>query len=486
MACDWIYVIMSTLALVSAGCTPITTGPRPCNDSYDCTVGFACEQGACRVATETEPSPPAVIDADGGPSDSGLMDSGVAHGDGGDLMPVGEDAGGLPQDGGSICTDPDGDGRGPGCAQVSDNCPAVYNPSQADFDGDGLGDLCDDDDDQDGVDDLFDPNVFDPCIPYDVFDDCDVDGDGLTTARETLLGTDPHDADTDGDGLCDGGTDVAGVCEAGEDRNGNGMLSPNESDPLDPCAPTPWNAACDEDGDGIALHDDNCPALANADQHDEDEDQVGDLCDNCPGIENPLQENQDGDEIGDACDPRPEEPGDELLLFLSFHEDTPALQLSGGQWTVEGDDLVQSSLDQGIFALLEGYTHAHTWFEAQVSFENAPSAPYSSLGLTYATEEGDGFVCALHVTDRLIDFDMSEGLVTSAQTQDLPFALGVDYRIFAGLGPSQVICMGGDQLLIRAHMMAEPPAYVGFRANLAAVRIRYGALYRLAGPIALP
>jgi photosystem II stability/assembly factor-like uncharacterized protein len=41
-----------------------------------------------------------------------------------------------------------------GC--ISDNCPGVDNPDQADFDQDGLGDACDDDDDNDGVLDVND------------------------------------------------------------------------------------------------------------------------------------------------------------------------------------------------------------------------------------------------------------------------------------------------------------------------------------------
>jgi len=48
---------------------------------------------------------------------------------------------------------PDGDGDG--VPDVSDNCPSVANPGQADIDGDGAGDACDLDDDGDGVSDAI-------------------------------------------------------------------------------------------------------------------------------------------------------------------------------------------------------------------------------------------------------------------------------------------------------------------------------------------
>jgi hypothetical protein len=51
------------------------------------------------------------------------------------------------------CTDTDADGYGnpghPGDTCPPDNCPSVYNPSQADLDHDGLGDSCDADADGD-------------------------------------------------------------------------------------------------------------------------------------------------------------------------------------------------------------------------------------------------------------------------------------------------------------------------------------------------
>ncbi len=44
------------------------------------------------------------------------------------------------------CPDRDGDGF----IEPLDNCPDVANPSQADQDGDGIGDVCDDNSDGDG------------------------------------------------------------------------------------------------------------------------------------------------------------------------------------------------------------------------------------------------------------------------------------------------------------------------------------------------
>lgn len=58
----------------------------------------------------------------------------------------------------------------------------------------------------------------------------------------------------------------------------------------------------DEDGDGIGDVCDVCPAIGNPTQTDEDFDGIGDACDNCPRNYNPEQEDREGDGVGDACD----------------------------------------------------------------------------------------------------------------------------------------------------------------------------------------
>jgi hypothetical protein len=65
--------------------------------------------------------------------------------------------------------DPDLDG----IASEDDNCPNTANADQANYDGDGQGDVCDNDDDNDGVDDATDVNDFSNMQPTVTFGSCD-------------------------------------------------------------------------------------------------------------------------------------------------------------------------------------------------------------------------------------------------------------------------------------------------------------------------
>ncbi len=90
-----------------------------------------------------------------------------------------------------------------------DNCPLDSNAGQLDTDGDGLGNACDSDDDNDGLSDAqeavlgTDPLVSDTDADgLGDFDEVNMDGDPST--YQVGVDTDPNNADTDGDGLPDG------------------------------------------------------------------------------------------------------------------------------------------------------------------------------------------------------------------------------------------------------------------------------------------
>ena len=80
------------------------------------------------------------------------------------------------------------DWDGDGVPSDIDVCPGISNPNQLDFDEDGIGDVCDDDDDNDGVADV------DDAFPLDPDETLDTDGDGIGNNA---------DPDDDGDGIPD-------------------------------------------------------------------------------------------------------------------------------------------------------------------------------------------------------------------------------------------------------------------------------------------
>jgi hypothetical protein len=137
--------------------------------------------------------------------DTGQMQCSTLDSDGDSILDNGD---GSDAAGDNFCTD----GQVTDC---DDNCPFKPNTDQANADGDNFGDVCDDDDDGDFIDDED--------------DNCPL-----------IVNTDQanHDADDFGD-----------VCDD------------------------------DDDDDQIKDPDDNCPLLANTEQPDSDGDGEGDACD---------------------------------------------------------------------------------------------------------------------------------------------------------------------------------------------------------------
>jgi len=159
----------------------------------------------------------------------------------------------------------------------------IYDPT--DTDGDGIDDLLDDDDDNDGTSDATDtyPKDTDDDGTPNAQDDDD-DGDGLPDTNETAEGTDPLDPDTDGDGAVDGDdafplngnettdTDGDGIGDnADDDDDNDGILDDDEvAAGLDPKDPT--DATEDDDGDGLSNRDE---LIAGTDLGNSDSDNDG-------------------------------------------------------------------------------------------------------------------------------------------------------------------------------------------------------------------
>ncbi|XP_042882840.1 cartilage oligomeric matrix protein-like [Penaeus japonicus] len=218
-------------------------------------------------------------------------------------------------------SDGDADGHGDDC----DNCPNDSNPSQDDADGDGAGDVCDADADDDGI-----ANDVDNCAEVANGDQSDLDGDGVGDACDNC----PLTANAD---QADGNANLFGdACDDDVDTDADAIL-----DSLDNCPSTPNSDqgdidkdgigdVCDDDADndGVLNGDDNCILVANADQGDVNSDGVGDAC----------SQDHDGDGHVDAIDTCPKSGA-------LWHESLGTLQVvrlhsfKAPEWTFSADGL---------------------------------------------------------------------------------------------------------------------------------------------------
>lgn len=107
-----------------------------------------------------------------------------------------------------------------GIADDIDNCIDTPNADQADWNANGVGDVCEDSD-QDGLSDAEEIAEFntDPSVQ-------DSDFDGLTDGFEVQIGYDPLNTDSDGDGCPDQSAiqQLCGTNSCAPDLNNNGLV----------------------------------------------------------------------------------------------------------------------------------------------------------------------------------------------------------------------------------------------------------------------
>jgi hypothetical protein len=166
---------------------------------------------------------------------------------------------------------PDPDADSDGVPDATDNCTVIANLDQVNSDTDGAGNVCDDDDDNDGVLDT------DDAFPTDAGESADTDGDGIG---------DNVDGDDDNDGVGDSADafplDAAESADADHDGIGD-------------------NADTDDDNDGVNDADDAFP-LDGSESVDTDHDGVG----------NNADADDDNDGVNDGSDAFPLDPSESV------------------------------------------------------------------------------------------------------------------------------------------------------------------------------
>ncbi|MBU1430774.1 thrombospondin type 3 repeat-containing protein [Myxococcota bacterium] len=350
------------------------------------------------------------------------------------------------------------DGDGDGVIDAVDNCPAVFNPAQADVDGDRVGDLCErgavtapvsteEDWDGDGI-----PNTLDNCPEVINRAQLDANGDGVGDACQARA---PLQRDSDGDGVFDDADNCPWIANAAQtDTNRDGLG--------DACQGGAEDAA-DSDRDGVPDARDNCPWMPNDNQSDANGDGVGDACqpgvqpapdgdedgvpdarDNCPELPNPDQLDANGDGVGDACQsgPQPAPDGDEDGV-PDARDNCPELP-NPDQADINGDGLGDACapllVEEGTVErplIIPGDPDAPDFMDERDTTQ-APSDRFDSYPPNDTNEAGPEFIYVLQLRERV-------ALRAFIEAPE-PEGVDVDVHLLAAIEPLVLIERGHHEV----------------------------------------
>jgi len=336
--------------------------------------------------------------------------------------------------------DPFVDGDGDGVGDEVDNCPFIANSAQANHDGDASGDLCDDDDDNDGVLDILDDcslgnltwissmatdHDMDGCA--DLTEDDDDDNDGMSDLTDYCALGDldwtssslsdydldgcrdvGEDYDDDNDRVCDAALSVGfWACSLSSAEVDLCPMSPlsffstlsNDKD-QDGCEDA--NEDLDDDNDGFSDVDDDCPLTVGTSDlgtvigcTDYDEDGYADAVDDFP-VEPTQWSDLDNDGYGDEVDGF---EGDHCVTVVGtstedrlgcIDSDGDGWSDSSAGWTVaNGADAFPAYSSQYADQDADGYGDAVGGFQADVCPEVAGNSTEDAFGCL--DTDGDGW-----------------------------------------------------------------------------------------------
>ena len=298
-------------------------------------------------------------------------------------------------------------------ANALDNCPSVNSSSLADADGDGIGDACDPDDDNDGVNDIDDCEPFNARVGAAVFYYADLDGDGF-----------------------------------GDPANGFAT-----------CALPPL--------DYVENNTDNCPDIANPNQIDSDGDGVGDICDGSATGTSVFWLEAECAEVGAGWEtirtdsasggayvvfPRgisikepPADVAENKVTFTIRNVQAGRYRLFGRTYTTSvSDDSFWVRFNGGEWMpWFEGFTY-NVWEWTEATEAGAVQLPDGTATLDIAYREGGAQLDKLYLSlDGRIPTGFGEEAINCASINQVPIAL-INLRPAYGTAPLSVILDGSE------------------------------------------